>query len=247
MNNPLISVVTVSYNAVSTIEQTIISVLNQMYSNIEYIIIDGGSTDGTVDIIKRYDDKIAYWRSEPDRGIYDAMNKGILQAKGEWIYFIGASDLLLKNSFQTIFSGKIDAEVIYGDITIVYPKGQKQIKKAFSSSCLSYRMPTSHQAIFMRTTVIKEHKGFNLDYKILADFDLMQRSYLSGVTFQYVPVSVAEFKFDGVSSKVSKEDIDFYRIMKRNNSIKYPMMCFIVLEVKRLIGFVYRKFILRQL
>ena len=207
MNNPLISVVTVSYNAVSTIEQTIISVLNQMYSNIEYIIIDGGSTDGTVDIIKRYDDKIAYWRSEPDRGIYDAMNKGILQAKGEWIYFIGASDLLLKNSFQTIFSGKIDAEVIYGDITIVYPKGQK----------------------------------------ILADFDLMQRSYLSGVTFQYVPVSVAEFKFDGVSSKVSKEDIDFYRIMKRNKSIKYPMMCFIVLEVKRLIGFVYRKFILRQL
>ena len=123
----------------------------------------------------------------------------------------------------------------------------KQIKKAFSSSCLSYRMPTSHQAILMRTTVIKEHKGFNLDYKILADFDLMQRSYLSGVTFQYVPVSVAEFKFDGVSSKVSKEDIDFYRIMKRNKSIKYPMMCFIVLEIKRLIGFVYRKFILRQL
>ena len=81
MNNPLISVVTVSYNAVSTIEQTIISVLNQMYFNIEYIIIDGGSTDGTVDIIKRYDDKIAYWQSEPDRGIYDAMNKGILQAK----------------------------------------------------------------------------------------------------------------------------------------------------------------------
>ena len=97
MNNPLISVVTVSYNAVSTIEQTIISVLNQMYSNIEYIIIDGGSTDGTVDIIKRYDDKIAYWRSEPDRGIYDAMNKGILQAKGEWIYFIGASDLCRSN------------------------------------------------------------------------------------------------------------------------------------------------------
>lgn len=127
MNNPLISVVTVSYNAVSTIEQTIISVLNQMYFNIEYIIIDGGSTDGTVDIIKRYDDKIAYWQSEPDRGIYDAMNKGILQAKGEWIYFIGASDLLLKNSFQTIFSEKIDAEVIYGDITIVYPKGQKHV------------------------------------------------------------------------------------------------------------------------
>ena len=81
-NNPLISVVTVSYNAVLTIEQTILSVINQTYPHIEYIIIDGGSTDGTVDIIKKYANRIAYWVSEPDKGIYDAMNKGIRTAKG---------------------------------------------------------------------------------------------------------------------------------------------------------------------
>ena len=80
-NNPLISVVTVSYNAVLTIEQTILSVINQTYPHIEYIIIDGGSTDGTVDIIKKYANRIAYWVSEPDKGIYDAMNKGIRTAK----------------------------------------------------------------------------------------------------------------------------------------------------------------------
>ena len=83
MNYPLISVITVSYNAVLTIEQTILSVINQTYLNIEYIIIDGGSTDGTVNVIKKYADKIAYWVSEPDKGIYDAMNKGIAYSHGE--------------------------------------------------------------------------------------------------------------------------------------------------------------------
>ena len=84
----LISVVTVSYNAVLTIEQTILSVINQTYPNVEYIIIDGGSTDGTVDIIKKYADKIAYWVSEPDKGIYDAMNKGGLKATGDLFSFL---------------------------------------------------------------------------------------------------------------------------------------------------------------
>ena len=83
-NNILISVVTVSYNAVATIEQTLLSVINQTYPNIEYIIIDGGSTDGTVDIIKKYADEIVYWISEPDKGIYDAMNKGIAYSHGEY-------------------------------------------------------------------------------------------------------------------------------------------------------------------
>lgn len=85
MNYPLISVITVSYNAVLTIEQTILSVINQTYLNIEYIIIDGGSTDGTVNVIKKYADKIAYWVSEPDKGIYDAMNKGIAYSHGEFL------------------------------------------------------------------------------------------------------------------------------------------------------------------
>lgn len=104
MNNPLISVVTVSYNAVTTIEKTILSVINQNYSNIEYIVIDGGSIDGTVDIIKKYADKITYWVSEPDKGIYDAMNKGIIVATGEWINFMNTGDTFYnENVFSEIF------------------------------------------------------------------------------------------------------------------------------------------------
>ena len=90
-----ISIITVSYNAAKTIEQTISSVVNQTYQDIEYIIIDGGSTDGTMDIIRKYEDRIAYWISEPDKGIYDAMNKGIDVATGDYVYFLGADDRLV--------------------------------------------------------------------------------------------------------------------------------------------------------
>jgi glycosyltransferase involved in cell wall biosynthesis len=121
MNNPLISIITVVYNGVSTLEQTILIVINQTYKNIEYIIIDGGSIDGTVDIIKKYEDKLAYWVSEPDKGIYDAMNKGIDKATGEWINFMNAGDCfnfynILEDGFQMNISNMIN--VIYSDTLI---------------------------------------------------------------------------------------------------------------------------------
>ena len=110
----LISIVTVSYNAVLTIEQTILSVINQTYPNVEYIIIDGGSTDGTVDIIKKYEDKIAYWVSEPDKGIYDAMNKGVVVATGEWINFMNAGDIFTDGDvIDKLFSDSPQTHLIF--------------------------------------------------------------------------------------------------------------------------------------
>ena len=104
MEKPLISIITVAYNAIQLIEATIKSVINQSYTSIEYIIIDGGSTDGTIDIIKKYDKYLAYWISEPDKGIYDAMNKAIKKANGDWINFMNCGDTFVdENVISEIF------------------------------------------------------------------------------------------------------------------------------------------------
>ena len=118
-NKPLISIITVVYNGEKYLEETIQSVINQTYDNVEYIIIDGGSTDGTLNIIKKYEDKIDYWVSERDNGIYDAMNKGIFLATGEWLNFMNAGDKFYNtNVLQNIFiqiNKFIDVELIYSD------------------------------------------------------------------------------------------------------------------------------------
>lgn len=177
-NEPVISIITISYNAVSSIEQTILSVINQTYPNIEYLIIDGGSTDGTVDIIKRYEDKISYWVSEPDKGIYDAMNKGIEVATGEWINFMNCGDSFYnENNIKNIFSHPISntIKVIYGNV-VLKNTDKVQMQKASTISNLSYMMPFCHQSSFIRSEIAKENK-FNLKYKIAADYNCMYTIY----------------------------------------------------------------------
>ena len=121
MQRPTFSIITITFNAVHWIEQTILNVLGQSYPNIEYIIIDGGSTDGTVDIIKRYESSITYWVSEPDKGIYDAMNKGLKQATGDYVWFVNAGDSLsslgiLQEIVSLIQKKKKFPDIIYEEI-----------------------------------------------------------------------------------------------------------------------------------
>ena len=119
MLQPTFSIITITYNAVRLVEQTLLNVLSQSYPNIEYIVIDGGSTDGTVDIIKRYESGLAYWVSEPDKGIYDAMNKGLQKATGDYVWFINAGDSLCSSdTVQSVVSRlqkrKTLPDIIYG-------------------------------------------------------------------------------------------------------------------------------------
>lgn len=162
----LISVVTVCYNAADTIEKTMLSVLNQTYHDIEYIIIDGGSTDGTVEIIRKYADRIAYWVSEPDKGIYDAMNKGIKVATGEWINFMNAGDEFVDEGvIEKLFQNRtIDTVgVVFGDTLFIHKSKQKIVK--FGDDPHHKIMPSCHQSIFCRRILLARIL-FDLRYKI---------------------------------------------------------------------------------
>ena len=166
---PLISVITVVLNGEKYLEETIQSVINQTYPNVEYIIIDGGSTDGTLDIIKKYEDKIDYWVSEKDKGIYDAMNKGIRAACGNWINFMNAGDMFFNiNSLKTIISKLKDRRYLqcFSFCEYYYHSSHKYIRK-IKPSLKKYDLPTCHNAIIFPTD---KKIRYDLGYKICSDY-----------------------------------------------------------------------------
>lgn len=204
----LVTIVTVSYNAIDTIEETILSVVNQTYKNIEYIIIDGGSTDDTVNIIKKYADRIAYWVSEPDKGIYDAMNKGIDVATGGWINFMNSGDAFYSSTViqQVVESLPNEADVIYGDTLLVYSWGN-YLQKALSLSLMKHRVPFSHQSCFVKSNTMQETK-YNTDFRICADYDFFYNLYSAGGKFDYLPICISKYEAEqGISANNAFEMI----------------------------------------
>jgi len=223
-NYPLISIITVVYNGEKYLEKAIKSVINQTYPNVEYIIIDGGSTDGTLDIIKKYENYIDYWVSEKDCGIYDAMNKGVSLAKGDWVYFLGADDILYDILHK--ISDKLDNNLLalYGDVYM--PKKHKLYNGKFTKFKLLFNN-ICHQAIFYNKRVFN-NKKFDLKYKLLADY-AFNISIFSENNFKYIPILVAFFNdIDGSSStNFDKEfEEDKLKIIKKYFGYKYflPML-----------------------
>lgn len=212
-----ISVVTVCYNAVETIEKTILSVLAQKYQNIEYIIIDGDSTDGTVNIIKKYADKLAYWVSEPDKGIYDAMNKGIAIATGDYINFMNAGDTFFNSSVLKLVNISIKKNgVYYGDV-LMYDSDHKFFfyGGTFSNYRIAYEN-ICHQGIFYPLSALKGN-NYSLNYPILADWDLNQKLW-SRYPFIHMNMIISNYCRGGVS----ENNIDHkFNNDKKHNILKY--------------------------
>ena len=183
-NKPLISVITVVLNGIDGIEATILSVLQQRYENVEYIVIDGGSTDGTVEVLKKYNDRIT-WESKPDKGIYDAMNKGALMARGDWVNFMNCGDRFESDSVLDLFETfKGDVDVLYGNAIIEYSTFEVG-RKAMSMNVMWRRPPFCHQAAFVRSETVREYP-FDLKFRLGSDFDLFYRLYSAGKRFQHI-------------------------------------------------------------
>lgn len=210
---PLFTIVTVTYNAADLLERTINSVTQQTLKDIEYIIIDGASTDGTIDIIKANSGNVTTWVSERDTGIYDAMNKGIALATGKWINFMNAGDVFSDMHVLSQVSGLVSQEtdVIYGDRYYI-KQGKKELQKAKPISTIFERMPFGHQSTFVRTELIKKYR-FNDTYKFAADYNLLITLYLNGFNFKYVDIAICDFLAGGQSESGLRPYLETIKIL----------------------------------
>lgn len=223
--NPRISVVTVCYNAKREIENTLLSVINQTYSNIEYIIIDGGSKDGTIDIINKYKDRLAYWVSEPDKGIYDAMNKGIAAATGDWILFMNAGDSFYSENVLEQFVPQIDEDTVvaYGNMMVLLEDYQyKFINKNHDLKNLKSLSMLPHQATFTRLAYHKQHP-FDISFVCAADYNFFYKAYFNDkCKFQYIPIVVSNFDgMTGLSSTQARYALKEFPIIQGRKSFWY--------------------------
>jgi glycosyltransferase involved in cell wall biosynthesis len=247
---PFISIITVVFNAGSQIENTIKSVINQGYLNIEFIIIDGGSADNTIQILKKYEDYIDYWVSEKDAGIYDAMNKGACSAKGEWICFMNAGDTFYSTStVESIFNKNVPkCDVIFGNTIFTYD----DFSKYGNSKNLNQfwkGMPFVHQSAFVNVDIQKKYP-FRTDLKIAADFDFFYKRYKEGKAFSFCDRYVAVATHGGVSDRsrilsvLERWQVLYSCGINFHQSIYFALLVCIE-SVKMFIKFILPKYLIR--
>lgn len=248
-----VSIITIVFNKVHEIEQTVQSVISQDYPGIEYIIIDGGSTDGTMDIINRYHNQIDILISEPDKGIYDAINKGITHATGEIIGLVHAGDMLINNR---VISNVVNhfqstgADLVYGNTLLVDPLRTDRVVRVCEgnefnpNNFITGWMP-SHSSVFIKTHLFMQHGLYRLDLNIAADYELLLRfMYKYRVNCSYYPGLVTRFRVGGISNKsiasIIRSNYQCYKAWGLNN-LKVPFYTIPLKIIRRIPDFLFRK------
>jgi len=227
--SPEVSVITVCLNSSKSIEKTIRSVINQTYENLEYIVIDGGSDDGTLEILNSYDTCIDHWISEPDEGIYDAMNKGVELASGDYLIFMNSGDCFNDNYIVTRVMeecGKVDrnldtVSLIYGNALVINEElgiGYKKKKERFNIKDFYSGQPICHQAVFFRKNLFNEVGIYNKNLKLLGDYEWFIRFFNNKKKYitRFIDIDIVRFQMDGLSIKLfDKAFIERKKIVKQ--------------------------------
>lgn len=223
-----VSIITVTYNSGKYLEQTILSIKNQTHKDFEYIIIDGGSTDNTLEIINNYSNIVSYWISEKDDGIYNAMNKGIKQATGDIIGFLNSDDIFFDNNVLKLLTETFNEniECVFGDIVFVDNDNTSNITRLYSAKNFTLKMflfghMPPHPSFYALKTVYNKVGFFKEDYKIAADFDYLVRVFLlHSVKFKYINSTMVRMRVGGVSSTIKNKILlnkEIYRSCRENN------------------------------
>lgn len=228
-----VSIVTVSYNSAATIEDTIKSVLGQTHQDIEYIIVDGVSKDNTLGIVKKYEGKIARLVSEPDKGIYDAMNKGVALATGDIIGIINSDDLyaspeVIKKVVGAFAQKEVDA--VYGDLIYVDRNNTAKVVRRWPAGEFKHAKLQSgwippHPSVFVKRAVYERCGSFNIKFKIAADYEFMLRCIKNGIEFSYLPkvlVKMREGGFSGQSLRQRRRGWEELRQAWQANGLSMP-------------------------
>lgn len=244
MSKPRFSIITVSLNVQDSIEATILSVLNQSYRNFEYIIIDGKSTDKTFEIIQKYKKELAFIVSESDSGIYSAMNKGASLAKGDYLYFLNAGDVLENNKILEEVADEIDkndADLLYGKTRVMnsnneggYVKGKFLNKFLLRLGC-----KIGQQSVFVKRNVFNEVDGLNEKYKIAADFDLLCKILGTDHYIGKIDRVICNYDNKGVSSDFKKSYKDTAGVIKDRYGIFWFSVYSIFSTLKLIVAKVY--------
>ena len=225
-----ISIITVTYNSEDTIRDTLKSVISQNYSDIEYLVIDGGSNDKTTDIIKEYISDIDYFISEKDNGMYDALNKGILAAQGSYIGQLHSDDIFVNDNVISNLVSKINnyhnVQGVYADLDIVKKDNTNVIKRKYSSANfrpwqLRFGHIFPHPTLYLHSSVFKKFGIYKVDYRVAADFEFILRLHIKGLKFKRVNINMIKMRDGGLSNNgifwKIHQNFEIVRACKENN------------------------------
>ena len=222
-----LSIITINLNNKAGLEKTIRSVIEQTFSDYEFIIIDGGSTDGSVDTIKKYSSVITYWISEKDTGIYNAMNKGIVNAKGNYCLFLNSGDFLLKDVLNKIFKTNLSSDIVYCDL--IFDLGENGIQYRSAPNPLSFYFmfidSLFHPSTFIRKKLFNSIGMYNEEFKIAGDYDFFFNAIVKQqVSCQYFSIAVAQYNVKGISSQPENSSTIAHERLKVHKEYLSPMI-----------------------